>query len=220
MTALVAAETLLLVLLIVLVVGLLRSHAEILRRLGPADDVATPPRTPRRDADQPAPALSGATPSGDVVALSFDGPSAAPTLLAFLTSGCSTCAGFWDSLGERRLPPEVQTVIVAHGSERERPAELRSLAPADVPVVMSSRAWDDYRVPGAPYFVLVDGMIRGEGMATNWPAVASLVSDAIADEAEGGDGNSRARRVDDTLAGAGIGPDHPSLYPAGRARGT
>ena len=37
MTALVAVETVLLVLLVVLVAGLLRSHAEILRRLGQAD---------------------------------------------------------------------------------------------------------------------------------------------------------------------------------------
>ena len=37
MTILVAVETLLLVLLSLVVVGLLRSHAEILRRLGPAD---------------------------------------------------------------------------------------------------------------------------------------------------------------------------------------
>jgi hypothetical protein len=36
MTALIACETVLLVLLVVLVAGLLRSHAEILRRLGPA----------------------------------------------------------------------------------------------------------------------------------------------------------------------------------------
>ena len=36
MEALVAVETVLLVLLVVLVAGLLRSHAEILRRLGPA----------------------------------------------------------------------------------------------------------------------------------------------------------------------------------------
>ena len=28
--------------------------------------------------------------------------------------------------------------------------------------------------------------------------------------------NFRAHRLDDTLAAAGIGPDHPSLYPAGR----
>jgi len=38
MTALVSVETVLLVLLLVLVAGLLRSHAEILRRLGPAGE--------------------------------------------------------------------------------------------------------------------------------------------------------------------------------------
>ena len=36
MTVLVACETVLLALLVLLVAGLLRSHAEILRRLGPA----------------------------------------------------------------------------------------------------------------------------------------------------------------------------------------
>ena len=39
MVALVSVETVLLVLLVLLVAGLLRSHAEILRRLGPPDDV-------------------------------------------------------------------------------------------------------------------------------------------------------------------------------------
>ncbi len=219
MTVLVGAETVVLVLLVVLVAGLLRSHAEILRRLGPADEPATPPVTPQRSSAAPAPPLSGSTPDGDAVALSFQGAASAPTLLAFLTSGCSTCAGFWQDLGERRLPSSVQTVIVAHGSDRERPARLRELAPAGVSVVMSTEAWHDYEVPGAPYFVLVDATIRGEGVATSWPAVASLVADAIEDAREpalGDDGNSRARRVDETLAAAGIGPDHPSLYPAGR----
>ena len=42
MTALVSVETVLLVLLVVLVAGLLRSHAEILRRLG----VVWVPRVP------------------------------------------------------------------------------------------------------------------------------------------------------------------------------
>jgi hypothetical protein len=227
MTVLVSAETVLLVLLVVLVAGLLRSHAEILRRLGPGDDLvtpgddlATPPSSPPRSADAPAPSLAGVTPDGDAVGLSFDGPTGAPTLLAFLTSGCSTCAGFWETLGERRLPASVQTVIVAHGSERERPAKLRQLAPGGLPVVMSSQAWQDYRVPGAPYFVLVNRTIRGEGVATNWPAVASLVSDAIEDELEaagGNDGAGRAGRIDETLAAAGINPDDPSLYPAGRS---
>jgi hypothetical protein len=37
MVALVAVETVLLVVLVVLVAGLLRSHAELLRRVGPAE---------------------------------------------------------------------------------------------------------------------------------------------------------------------------------------
>lgn len=241
MTALVSVETVLLVLLVVLVAGLLRSHAEILRRLGPADEagglgpadeaggsgpevrrygdgVSAPPAGVRSLAElRPAP-VSGPTPGGDVVTLGFDGAGSRPTLLAFLTSGCSTCKGFWDTLGERRLPPGVQTVIVTHGSERERPQKLRSLAPDGVPVVMSSPAWEDYRVPGAPYFVLVHGIVRGEGVATTWQALSSLVGDAIEDEqvAERGDaGTRRARRVEETLLAGGIGPDHPSLRPTG-----
>jgi hypothetical protein len=227
--ALVSVETVLLVLLVVLVAGLLRSHAELLRRIGPADAPApaipAPPRVGRGGEDAHASPLTGATPEGDAVTLSFSGAAAAPTLLAFLTSGCSTCAGFWDTLGEPRLPRGVQTLIVTRGAERERPARLRSLAPAGVPVVMSSQAWEDYSVPGAPYFVLVDGPIRGEGVATTWSALASLVADAIEDaggldpagfaggHGGGRGGSRRARAVDATLAAAGIEPGDPSLYP-------
>jgi hypothetical protein len=218
--ALVSAETVLLVVLVVLVAGLLRSHAEILRRLGPAgepsgDRLASPDGTPRRT-DPNAPALAGTTPAGDPVRLAFDGVAGAPTLLAFLTSGCSTCAGFWETLGEPRLPAEVQTVVVTRGGDRESPSRLRSLAPAGIPVVMSSPAWEDYGVPGAPYFVLVDGMIRGEGVATTWQALASLVGDAIEDQREAERRMPRARAIDSTFAAAGIGPDDPSLYPGGR----
>jgi hypothetical protein len=231
MTAIVAVETVLLVLLVVLVAGLLRSHAEILRRLGaaeraagdpggaprPADAIAPPPADRRRTPEELVPApVTGATPDGDAISLAFDGAGSRPTLLAFLTSGCSTCAGFWGTLSDPRLPSAVQTVIVAHGSERESPKRLRALAPGGVPVVMSSDAWQDYGVPGAPYFVLVDGIVRGEGVATTWQALASLVGDAIEDqhEAENADaGTLRARRVDETLAAAGIGPGHPSLHP-------
>ena len=89
---------------------------------------------------------------------------------------------------------------------------FRLFAPQDVPVVMSSIAWEDYSVPGAPYFVLVDGEVRGEGVATTWQALASLVTDAIEDERTT-PGIRRGRAVDETLAAGGIGPDHPSLHP-------
>jgi hypothetical protein len=103
---------------------------------------------------------------------------------------------------------------------------------------MSSQAWLDYEVPGAPYFVLAERAILGEGVASTWQALASLVSDAIEEEREaaagpvpaatGGaaglavtrvgtsstpTGAARARRIDDTLAAGGIGPEHPSLHP-------
>ena len=217
MTAIVSIETVVLVLLLVLVIGLLRSHAEILRRLGPLEQATVPrpptPSPPRTG--QPAPVLTGTTPDGDAVVLDFSGHGRAPTLLAFLTTGCTTCQAFWESLAEPRLPQEVATVIVSHGTDRESPSRIRKLAPRNIPVVMSSAAWGDYRVPGAPYFVFVDGTIRGEGVATTWDALASLVGDAIEDERAGG-AQARGRHIDDVFAAAGIGPEDPSLYPGGR----
>jgi hypothetical protein len=208
-TALIAVETLLLVLLLVLVAGLLRSHAEILRRLGAADQAAPPAPTPARAASHAAaPGIHGSTPAGDPVSVSFEGASTS-TLLAFLTSGCTTCATFWEALGTQRAPGAAQTIIVTRGPDRERPGRLKKLQPESVPVVMSSGAWEDYGVPGAPYFVLVEGRVRGEGMATTFEALRSLIADAIEDV-------RAARDLDERLAAAGIGADHPSLYPGGR----
>lgn len=209
MVALVSVETVLLVLLVVLVAALLRSHAEILRRLGPEGSRA--PRLPeplaRERAASSAPELAGATPTGDAIKLAFDGT---PTLLAFLSSGCTSCVQFWETLGEQRLPAGLEAVIITRGRESEQASKLRKLAPGDVPVVMSSEAWEDYGVPGTPYFVLIeDGAIQGEGVATTWTALASLVGDAIEERrAELG--------IDERLAAAGIGPDHPSLFPGGQ----
>jgi hypothetical protein len=226
MVAIVSVETLLLVVLVFLVAGLLRSHAEILRRLEEGTGaVSTNPAgaaAPARMPGAPAAPVAGPTPDGDALALDFAGRAGEPTLLAFLTSGCTTCAGFWATLGESRLPAGVQTVVVTHGEDRERPAKLRKLAPEGVPVIMSSAAWQDYSVPASPYFVLVDGSVRGEGAASSWSALASLVSDAIEDQREAEDGatgaargSARADAAEHKLAAAGIGPDHPSLYPGG-----
>jgi hypothetical protein len=223
--ALVSVETVLLVLLVVLVAALLRSHAAILRRLGPDDgadrdgDGLSAPAQARSGIrpDAPAPELAGVTPAGDAIKLSFAGASAGPTLLAFLSTGCTSCAGFFDTLGDRRALPGVRRVIVTRGADREQRSKLRAIAPPDVPVLMSSEAWEGYAVPGSPYFVLVErGTVRGEGVATTWQALASLVGDAIAEEKESPGGDARHRRTDDTLAAAGIGPDHPSLYPGGK----
>jgi hypothetical protein len=206
MVAIVSVETVLLVLLVVLVAALLRSHAEILRRLGPEGTepsrLPQPPVGPRREAS--APEIAGLTPTGDAIQLSLTG---APSLLAFLSSGCTSCARFWETLGEHPLPHRLQPMIVTRGLDREQRSKLRRIAPASVPVVMSSEAWEDYAVPGSPYFVMVEGgEIRGEGVATTWDALTSLVGDALEEQ----------RGIDERLAAAGIGPDHPSLFPGAR----
>jgi hypothetical protein len=231
MQLLVAAETVLLVLLLLLVAGLLRSHAEILRRLGPAEGEAeerpglevltspAPEAAPERGAEPAARDVAGVTLDGDAVQVGLAG-DAPPTLLAFLSSGCTTCRSFWEGFagGEPELLEGVRLLIVPEDGSRESPARLRRLAGAGgagLPVILSSAAWSDYGVPASPYFVLsVGGRIRGEGSAEGWPQLTSLLADALEDERLAG-GPGRARRVDATLAAAGIAAGHPSLDPPG-----
>ena len=238
--ALLACETVLLVLLSVLVVGLLRSHAEILRRLGPernegvaSVEIPASALTPERDDAPLAIDVSGATLNGDAVQIGLS-PGGAPTLLAFLSSGCTVCQGFWrDFQSDRRgpLPGGARLAIVVKNSSHERPARLRELAPSDVPLVMSSAAWEAYGVPTTPYFVYVDGSsgkVYGEGAASSWEQVGSLLADALDDievlDSQSGpgplakpvsSGAERALRAERELQQAGIGPGHPSLYPPG-----
>lgn len=229
MTAVVTVEAVVLVLLSLLVAGLLRSHAEILRRL---EAPATP--APPRPATAPgsevvAPARVDGTPAPDVVGTTLDGdalklaPSAARTgtLLAFLSSGCLSCEAVWTALragGDAELADRARVVIVTKDRSLERPAALRDVAPASIPVVMSSRAWEDYQVPVSPYFVYVDGAsgtIHGEGAAERWEQIVSLLRDALAEEAGAGrprGGAGRVLRADLELRAAGIADGHASLY--------
>ena len=49
---------------------------------------------------------------------------------------------------------------------------------------MSSDAWDSYDVPVAPFFVLIDGAsgnVLGEGAASNWDQVSSMLQQALED---------------------------------------
>jgi hypothetical protein len=224
MTALVTAETVVLVLLTLLVAGLLRSHAEILRRLSELGAGASGERTladglpqPRADMAR-AVDVSGRTPAGDVLHVAVTRPGA-PTLLAFLTSGCGVCQGFWDALAAdaaASLPGGVDVLVVTKGWDEESPSRIRELAAPAVRTVMSSTAWRDYRVPGAPYFVHVDaaGRVAGEGAAREWAQVTSLLRDATADLRLAG-GRDDPDRVDRELAAAGIEADDPSLHVQG-----
>jgi hypothetical protein len=202
MTVLVVIEAVVLALLVVLVAGLLRSHAEILRTLhdmgvgrdplaepGATSPVSPPTlaRTPRRDPLPPAADLSGTAPGGDAVVVGVAG-SPQPTLLAFLSSGCITCHHFWDAFSapELQLPGGARLVVVTMGAEAESEAAIAGLAPRGVTVVMSSQAWSDYDVPGSPFFVFVDGRrgeIVGQGTAPDWGQVLRLMTEAADDGA-------------------------------------
>ncbi len=234
MIVLVVAEALAIVLLALLVAGLLRSHAEILRSLhelgaSPYDDGASAPHRPTRQV-QSAPAAAatdivGETPDGDGAVIGVTG-SEHDTLLAFLSSGCTTCASFWEAFASVEtlgLPPRARLVVVTKGPADESISAVRALAPSDVTVVMSSEAWDAYEVPVVPYFVHVDGAageVVGQGAGSTWEQVASLMGQALGDvplpsprvrkaQADA----VREARADRDLMRAGIEPGDPSLYP-------
>jgi hypothetical protein len=237
-----------------LVAGLLRSHAEILRALhelgvdldpARADTVSTAvgaptvragsekrarqraqgvrsgevPMRPSREAVD----IVGQTPDQAAVSISVIGRPGL-TLLAFLSTGCGTCHFFWDAFADPSLaiPGDARLVTVTKGADAEQPAMVRKLAPASVPLVMSSDAWDAYDVPveGA------SGTVVGEGAAGTWDQVTALLHSAL-DDAGLLDRKGRVKtglqpraradalreaRVDQELLAAGLQPGDPSLY--------
>lgn len=266
MTALVVLNTVVVAALGLLVLGLLRSHAEILHRLHDLgagldeDDLASSARQPRTfDRSQfnvfpevPAPGARDDFPEGrDLVGAGLDDSAVTVrvagtnhrTLVAFLSSNCLTCQGFWDAFAapaQLGLPDDVRLVVVTKDRAEESPSRIAKLAPPEVPTLASSAAWQNYDVPGSPYFVLVDGptgSVRGEGTGLNWDQVRKLLTqatdDASFDRAAARAASSsprvgleagrvrkpdadaaRERRIDDELLAAGVVPGDPSLYRA------
>jgi len=224
MTAVVVIEGVVIVLLLVLVAGLLRSHAEILRqleRLGAGEDtalaVASPrPRTVGFD-EAPMKTVAGLTPRGAERAITLD-HGRNPTLLAFLSSGCASCQVFWTTLGgEPEQPiPNTRTVIVTKGSDGDSADKIAGLAPEGVDIVMSSEVWDTFRVPLTPYFMLLDPDARviGEGSALTWDQLVGLLRQAAADTPNPAHLGTaeRAHFTDTQLAQSGVQPGDPSLY--------
>jgi hypothetical protein len=225
-TALVTLEAIVIVLLVVLVAGLLRSHAEILRQLhelgagGDAEHHDVPAVGPAgRRRKLAVDSLSGVTPDGKAAVVALTGSRGA-VLVAFLTTGCATCRPLWRHLARGvTLPnPDVRIVVVTKGPEEESPGAVRNLAAPGVTVIMGTAAWDDFAVPVAPFFALVDarnGTVIGEGAAASWAQVGDLMRRAMGDTPRGGLHAGTAARVADTdeeLRRAGIGPDDPTLH--------
>jgi hypothetical protein len=208
MWVVIIAEGFVILLLAVLVIGLLRSHAEILRRLhdlgadvyddgrGAGAAQAAQPVAFETAAGVPEPRatpgtgvsdIAGVTPTGSSVAVGVAGADHS-TLIAFLSSGCLTCQTFWEAFAREDLDDlpgrDTRLVVVTRGPEAESPDAIASLAPATVTTVLSSEAWEHYDVPVSPYFILVDGpssMVIGEGAAASWTQVRGLLERACAD---------------------------------------
>jgi hypothetical protein len=204
MAVLVTLLAVVLALLALLVAGLLRSHAEILRALhglgvdmdpAHADDAgvttavgaptirsAEVPKRPSRGGVD----VVGTSPEHDAVSIAVV-DAGHLTLLAFLSSGCGSCLAFWDVFrdgGPIEVPGDARLVCVSKDPAEESITSIRRLAPHDIPTVMSSQAWADYDVPVAPFFVLVDGAsgeVIGEGAANEWSQVQSLLHTALDD---------------------------------------
>ena len=245
MTVVVVLLTVAVGVLALIVFGLLRTHAEILRALDRAgiglDEDSGASSLPSPDQDR---AGSGPTGRGEARDLAGTVPAGGPTkvavtgvphhtLLAFLSSGCRTCKRFWQTFAEPGvdLPGDgTRLVIVGQDPAHDSESALAELVPPGVKAVLSSAAWQDYDVPGSPYFALVDGVdgrIVGAGSALGWEQLRELLQEALDDAdlargdrarpSAGRSGRSRARRADDALRSAGVGPGHPSLYPGGSA---
>jgi hypothetical protein len=225
--AIVLAETLAIGLLTVLVIGLLRSHGEVLRtlhRLGAGLDTgsniapAAEVRLSTSDEVRVAPPVIGTTLREETVSLSIGGRH--DVLLAFLSSGCDTCQAFWQTLrADTELPDGAELVIVTGDADRESESLLRRLAPSGVPLVMSSQAWSDYEVPGSPHFVYVDGAtatVVGEGTAVSFAQLTSMLERAAEDRRLALARTSRPQDapadVDAELAAAGVAAGDPRLY--------
>ena len=185
MTAVVVVLAAVVAVLSLFVVGLLRSHAEILKRLHqlgaglepdgsqPASPAATPvtsrndfqvmpqvPSPPDREAFGGAADLVGVGPGGsDAISVRITGVEH-DTIVAFLSSGCITCQKFWDAFRKPRklkLPSGTRLVVVTKGPDAESASSVAELAPPGLPTVMTTAAFTDYDVPGSPYFVYVHG---------------------------------------------------------------
>jgi hypothetical protein len=214
-----------------LVVALAHSYAGLAARVDAASmphaapSVVVGPHSTGATAAVPVADLVGVTPDGESVLLALAG-ARVDTLLAFLSSSCTSCQRLWDELPGVLAAGHldgVRVVVVVKGPEHESPSAVAALAAslATVDVIMSSSAWQDFEIPGSPYFALVrgaSGEVSGQGTAMRWQQVAELIGVAGADARSSASRKSRRDRrqeldVDQVLLDAGVLPGDPSLYP-------
>ena len=103
----------------------------------------------------PAADLAGVRPDGTPVEVRLDA-AGRPLLLAFLATRCDGCRAFWAGAGgpdggeAADVLAEATVVVVTRGPGAVDVDEVARLAAGvpEVEVVLSERAWDDFRVGG------------------------------------------------------------------------
>jgi hypothetical protein len=146
--------------------------ADLLRRLQPIPTYRDHPASIPHD-------VVGVDPQGAKLTIAVLG-SASPVLLLFLSATCLGCHDLWQGLDELRagLPVGVDLAVVTRGPESEDRAAIAALSGSSTPVTMSTQAFVEYGVGGAPFFVLVDAeAVRTEGVA--W-GIADTIRSALA----------------------------------------
>ena len=83
------------------------------------------PRVPPDPKTLPVPSGAGLAGCFEQAVSIAVAPARVDTLLAFLSSGCTTCAAFWEAFRDERrlgLPGGTRLVVVTRGPGRESPA--------------------------------------------------------------------------------------------------
>ena len=207
-------------LLSLLVAGLLRSHAEILRSLhelgvdldpgASTSAAAGMVPAPRRVSGGTVADVSGQDPAGAPQHLAVTGV-AHSTLLAFLSSTCLTCRDFWDAFGDPSLvvPNDARVIVVTRGVEAESPGAVRKLASPLVHTVMSTEAWQRLQRAGRA--------VLHPRRRPSWHGGRRRHRHHVGAGAEpdraGGRRQQRAPNRRRATCAAGIEPGDPSLYP-------
>jgi hypothetical protein len=201
----VAALTVVVAVLTLFVLGLLRSHAELLRRTADLErERQEPANTPAPDQMPegvvPAPetiaqtsvsAIEGLDCTLEPYRLAVADVHEPYLLVAFLSTTCLTCLDIWRDVIEegddaRRVEAgddAASLLIVLKAREFENLGKAAGLAAeTPVPVVMSGEAWSELDVPGSPYFALIatrEQRVVGAGSAQSWEQLRSLAGDGM-----------------------------------------
>jgi hypothetical protein len=205
MTWVVAALTVVVAVQTLFVLGLLRSHADLLARVAQLAEreparAAEPSPTAMPEGVVPAPAtleqtvvrsIEGLDHELEPYRLAVRDVSTPYLLVAFLSTSCFSCLDIWRDViegGEAASTVDAgddtaSLLIVLKAREYENLGKATALArETPVPVLLSGSAWEELDVPGSPYFALIatgEERVVGAGSAQSWHQLKSLASDGM-----------------------------------------